>query len=244
MTFFGRKASRVKVDSIPETEADSIATIAAAYQQNGQIAHISFWGAWKVMLNNSWMGLSSTVPNPDVKDALGDNFVNVGVVAALLFTMVSIDADVVGEELVAMSNGTISLELCADVYSFMASVAWWLLFMCVMFCLTMYCIISELSCQAEVIYWQKVMGPLAHVHFILLVVGMLTFGCSHIWLLLTKLAWPYFLSSLLIGPLVMGLILLYANNLAIKALYGAKAELKAQYAADKLPGRHQSSTEA
>ena len=62
-------------------------------------------------------------PPPGLKNHLVDQQLNIGVVAALLFTMVELTPEDVGEQLVTLTGGRISFETCSHIFTFSAACA-------------------------------------------------------------------------------------------------------------------------
>ena len=205
---------------------DMVLRIAKANHALG-LKRPSILGTFKIMITNEWMGLGDKVPTEDFASNLKENFINVGVTAALLLTLVFVSTEDVGDELV--QHG-ISTETAAQVFVALSSVSLLLLFVCVMHCLITFCAVSELNCVDEVITWSRLVGKLVHLHYFFFIGGFISYIMSQMWLMATVLKIGV-LAAVLVGFLLSVLIPLYATTCSTQALYMAKIELAQKYAA-------------
>ena len=215
----------------PEDEANQkalAARIAKAnfdLMQNGTLERPTIFQTFVIMITNSWMGLGDMVPTEELTSSLKDNFVNVGVVAALLLTLVSISTDDVGSEL---EQYHVSNEVAGQVFAVLSAASLLLLFVCVMHCLLTFCAVSELICVEEVVSWSRSLGKMIHMHYFFFIGGFLTYIVSQIWLALTVLKLPVAIVLLSIFLVVVSLPL-YATTRSVQALYTAKIALAANH---------------
>lgn len=199
----------------------------AAANQELNLKPISLIYAFKVFLLVEWMGIGSRVPTQDLASQLKDNYVNIGVVAALLLTLISLDTSLVGDEMDAYG---VNHHIAAQVFAFLVSLALWLLFIAVLHCLFCYCYVSELNCIEEVMVWNKSTQGITHIlHFCFFASGFFLYIVAQIWLAATVLPPIQFFVSL--GVLLLTFpIALYGTLRNIQGLYKAKFEVAKAYA--------------
>lgn len=108
-----------------------------------------------VLCTNAWMGLGRKVPTEDLQASLQDNLINVGVVGALLLTLVTVTTSPVGDQL---EEYGLSTDTAGQIYGVLSTLSLYCQFMCVLHCLITYVGISQLNCLEEVITWTKMIG--------------------------------------------------------------------------------------
>lgn len=167
------------------------------------------------------MRLGNKVPTDELQSSIKDNLINVGVVAALLFTLVSINPGELGDEL---SEYGCSLEVAGQVYLLLSSFALWSLFICVMHSLITCQIVSSLNCTEEVVQWESKMGTMAQIHYLYLVTGFITYIFSQIWVAMSWMKPPYLIASLVVFALLVMPVVL-ATFRGFQRLYGVKVDL-------------------
>ena len=215
----------VRVAPITGDEAQTtMAKIASANRELG-LKPLTLSGTMWVLITNSWMGLGDRVPTEETQSSLKDNFVNVGVVGALLLTLVSLSSDDVGESLTEYG---VSIETAQNIFVLLSSLSLWSLFICVLHCLITYCAISELNCVDELVVWLKVVGGKIHMHYYFFIAGFILYIVSQLWLAFTVMPLAYFITSLLSILLAFPLPL-FATIRSTQALYKAKIELGERY---------------
>ena len=177
-----------------------------------------------------WLKLGDFVHTAENGSMIKDNFVNVGVVAALLFTMIALDATAVGGEIDEFSSGIVTLEITGQVYVFINSLAMWCLFGSVLHSLYLYIQVSELKTKAEVAYWSESMGfILLNFHFLFLVLGFLFYIFAQVWLVLSHLGLiAGFISIGLLG-LFVAVPLVFASTKSVQSMFNARHHVLEQY---------------
>ena len=188
------------------------------------------------LITTQWLGVGDKIRTTGSATSIKDNFVNVGVVAALLFTMVAIDTSVVGDELVdftynvSWAYGGITVDTCGQIYATLGSIALWSLFGAVLHSLYLYCQCSELNTSLETYYWAKTMGPFwINFHFIYLVIGFLSFIFSQVWLAATLLKTGWLIGTICYLVLGVAVPMILASTISVRALYNAKAHVTEEY---------------
>ena len=221
------------------TSSNKVAPSSQQQKKGGQNrgAKLNFLTALWRFMSMQWLGLGDNDVSSEMGSTIKDNFVNVGVVAALLFTMLALDTGSVGDELATMTNGTITTESCGKVYAFTSSLAMWSLFGAVLHSLYLYCQVSELTTPAEVYFWVNKMGIiLVNFHFVYLIIGFILYIFAQLWLALTVLGLTLFIISAAFLLTVVALPLAFASTKSVQAMYEAKLpEVQAMYEA-KLQG--------
>ena len=198
--------------------------------QNGGEKPPFLTALWRFM-SMQWLGLGDNDRSSEMVSTIKDNFVNVGVVAALLFTMLALDTGSVGDELATMTNGTITTESCGKVYAFTSSLAMWSLFGAVLHSLYLYCQVSELTTPTQVHFWVTNMGTLlVNFHFVYLIIGFILYIIAQLWLALTVLGLTLFIISAAFLLAVVGLPLIFASTKSVQLMYAAKELGKKQKA--------------
>ena len=217
----GDEEARARDDAIEEA-------IKAATQSKylAQDKEVSFWQAHWLFLTFEWLKLGDKVHTTESGTTIKDNFVNVGVVAALLFTMITLDATAVGGEIDEFSSGIVTPEITGQVYVFINSLAMWCLFGSVLHSLYLYIQVSELKTKAEVAYWSQSMGfIMLNFHFFYLVVGFLLYILAQAWLVLTYLGLIAGFVSIGIAIFFMAIPLVYASTKSVQAMYNARRKV-------------------
>ena len=133
------------------------------------------------------MTLADQHPTEHLKDNITNNYVNVGVVASLMLSMVSVAPESIGHYLVDATNGGVTFETCENVYTILHALALACLFFSVVTSLQFYVLLSECSSLSQVVVWMTAMRKYLNVHYNLMLIGM----CFHLagitWLVLTIL---------------------------------------------------------
>ena len=160
-----------------------------------------YMSAFKCFLTQEFMLLADQVPTAEHKSALADNVLNTGVVAALIFTMLTIAPGDVSDELV---DRGVSLETSQRVFTFFSYCAMVTLIICVMYSLSLYNMIGECNNHDETVFWSQAMGSRLNLPYYYLLLGLMLFLISQFWLALTilPLAW--------VALMVLGLFLVSA----------------------------------
>ena len=212
-------------------ELDDAAIGAANARMN--IKAKSFRQAVYTYLSWQWLGLGDKVRTDEASAVLKDNCINVGLVAALLFAVITQSwqtSSNVGDKLTILTNGRITMELTEQVFLCLSSISMWCLFGSVMHSLYMYCQIAELNGPTEVAHWADGMGPLLlNIHFMYLMYGLITFIASQCWLALTVMRIEVALVSLGFLALFVAPPLAYASVRSVHGLYLAKAKVADAY---------------
>jgi hypothetical protein len=213
-------------------------------EQGGKDKHldadVSLWKALWLFVSNQWLKLGDFVHTAENGSMIKDNFVNVGVVAALLFTMIALDATAVGGEIDEFSSGIVTLEITGQVYVFINSLAMWCLFGSVLHSLYLYIQVSELKTKAEVAYWSESMGfILLNFHFLFLVLGFLFYIFAQVWIVLSIFAQVWIVLShlgLIAGFISIGLLglfvavpLVFASTKSVQSMFNARHHVLEQY---------------
>ena len=196
-------------------------------EQGGKDKHldadVSLWKALWLFVSNQWLKLGDFVHTAENGSMIKDNFVNVGVVAALLFTMIALDATAVGGEIDEFSSGIVTPEITGKVYVFINSLAMWFLFGAVLHSMYLYCQLSELQTSTEVGYWSESMGfIMLNFHLFYLVVGFVLYIFAQAWLVLTYLGLIAGFVSIGIAIFFMASPLVYASTKSVQAMYNAR----------------------
>ena len=222
-----RKTAKVLPMAVSSDENATLAARVALATHDLKLEPLTAFGTWKAMLTNSWMGLGDKVPTDNLGDSLKENFVNVGVVGALLLTLVFISTEGVGDKTEAHG---MTQDTASQIYAFLSSLALWCLFICVLHALITHCIMSELNCLDEVISWTKSMGQWIHIHYLFFILGFLLYVASQLWLAFTVLSVPVFCATVAVLFLLFPLPL-FATFRGIRSLYQAKVDLTAMHTA-------------
>ena len=230
MGLAGRKSNRINVitdGDATEHEEHVIEAAKTAYKGAAFMeAEVTFMKAMWLFITMQWLGLGDKVTTQETGTTIKDNFVNVGVVAALLFTMIALDSGSVGEELTTLSNGTLTVEACGMAFAFLNSLALWCLFGAVIHSLYLYCQVSELYTAAEVHYWSRNMGIfLINFHFLYLIFGFLLYIVAQAFLALTILGLTLWLISMAILIIFVAIPLMLASIWSVQAMYNAKRDV-------------------
>ena len=235
--------SSVKVAPTPEdpvtTTSSGLSRVALANKQlvlDKKLRYISLMEAAKIAGTNEWMGLADQVPTPELKQHLADHFVNVGVVSALLFTMVSLAYDEVGEKLTEWTDGAVSLEACQYTYSVLSSFA----FVCflvpgILHAFVLYALVSECTNFDEVTFWVKSQGRLVDVPYLGLMTGILMFALNKVFFFATITPMSVWL-PLLCVILLMIFAQQHCVHRGIQGLYAAKMKVAEGQVADNFEG--------
>ena len=185
---------------------------------NVKVCPIGFMKSLKILAAGDYMMLSEKVPTQGMQSKVCDNYVNVGVVAALLLSMVSISSDGIGDKLEeSMGVPTKSSEYvlaCLNTLSFL------FFFLSVLVSLVFYIIAAECS-HDEVVHWVEHMGTNLNSHFKLFFLGLVTFLMSQIWILLSLVP-PTIWIPMLCACLAIYFVAVYAQSHAVRCLYNAK----------------------
>jgi len=156
------------------------------------------------------------------QEKVANNYVNVGVVAALALSMVGIAPGDVGESLVESSNGSVTLETCQHVYTILMSCALVLLILAVLISLQFYVMSSECTVEGEMAAWTTAMGKYVNVHYSFMIFGIWTYMSGMVWLALTLLPLVAFTAMAVVIVLVL-VLALYMQALGVQSLYKARA---------------------
>jgi len=210
------------VRPLAELDTSDTAALAKANVEAG-FKRLTTFQAVTTFMSMTWLGAGGKVLTADLQANLKDNCINVGVVAALIFTMVSMDPGSVGDSLVDLSNNTITKEACDATFACLSSVSQWFLFGAVLHSLYMYCQLSELNGVRETKVWSRYMGDLlTNAHFLYLIVGFVFYIISEIFLALTIMPLAAFAASLGTLLLAVALPLLAFSVRGVQGIYEAK----------------------
>ena len=217
----GDEEARARDDAIEEAIK---ATTKSKYL--AQDKDVSFWQAHRLFLTFEWLKLGDKAHTTESGTTIKDNFVNVGVVAALLFTMITLDATAVGPEIAQFSSDIVTEETSGKVYVFINSLAMWFLFGAVLHSMYLYCQLSELQTSTEVGYWSESMGfIMLNFHLFYLVVGFVLYILAQAWLVLTYLGLVAGFVSIGIAIFFMAIPLVYASTKSVQAMYNARRKV-------------------
>ena len=218
----GDEEARARDDAIEE----AIKVAATQSKYLAQDKEVSFWQAHWLFLTFEWLKLGDKVHTTESGTTIKDNFVNVGVVAALLFTMITIDSTAVGPEIAQFSSDIVTEEISGKVYVFINSLAMWFLFGAVLHSMYLYCQLSELQTSTEVGYWSESMGfIMLNFHLFYLVVGFVLYILAQAWLVLTYLGLIAGFVSIGIAIFFMAIPLVYASTKSVQAMYNARRKV-------------------
>lgn len=190
------------------------------------IRELSFLELCKVLLTNEWMRIGSLVgtdPNTDSKGRESDILLNVGVVTALVFTMISISAGDVGDQLEI--NYNISTETSQNVYTLLSALALIVFVIGVMISLTYYLIIGQCNNNDEVLIFCSGVKLILSMPYFLLILGLAFYVMSQVWLAATILSPPFFwpflgITILLICFALLGLLITVTHLYKTKYVVG------------------------
>ena len=167
------------------------------------------------------------MPTEDFANSLKDNFVNVGVVAALLLTLISVTDEGPGNKL----EPYVAAETAGQIFAALSTVALLALFTCVLHCLITYFAISELNCLEEVVTWSQIIGAKLHLHYACFCIGFIVYIVSQLWLAITILDLAIVVPIISVF-LVFVTVPIWATTRSVQALYIAKIKLAEKYPKD------------
>jgi len=196
--------------------------LAAANASSKKIKKHGVMGTWISMLKSEWLRLAEETPTSDFKEKGQDYLMNVGVMAALLFTMVTISSPGLGGEL--ETNYGVTKPAAEHVYTVFACLAQVFLMLTTMHSFTMYMVMSQCTDATEAFRWRQKMGHKLTVPYAFLIIGLAFYVVSQVWVAFTLLVpavfFPYLAFFVLV--IVATIFLLFA---AVQALYHTKYEI-------------------
>lgn len=226
---------RTKPTGIRLEDVSRDSTVGRANAQVG-FKPLSFFEATVNFMSMQWLAAGDKFATSDLQQDLKDNCINVGVVAALIFTMVGFGQEGAGSELVELTNGTVTQEASDGTLSCLSSIALWCLFGAVLHSLYMYCQIAQLKGPTEVEIWSHVMGSfLTNAHFLYLIVGFVFYIFSQVWFALTVMPLGAFATSLAVLIFAVAIPLVLFSIRGVQAIYKAKATLAQDYGGSTAP---------
>jgi len=212
-----RKVAPVSADAdTPEHTED------AKPERTKPAVRLSMPAAVCQLLTAKYMSLADDeLSDRSLQENVSNNYVNVGVVAALLLSMVGITAGDVGESLVDSTNGAVSLETCQHVYTILQCLAFVLLINAVLISVQFYVMCSECTVKGEMRVWITTMGKYVNTHYTFMLFGMYAYVAGMVWLALTLLPLEVFI-VLAVCLLVATMVSTCIQALGVQSLYKAK----------------------
>jgi hypothetical protein len=154
-----------------------------------------------------------------MQDNLSNNYVNVGVMSALLLGMVDVTSDGVGDKIV--EAGGMSQDACDYVMVCLNTLAFLLFFLATLQSLINYIIASECTSFEETEQWVQGMGNRLNSHFKLFFGGLVFYLAGRIWILFSIASLAVAIAMLVVCVLIyLGVI--YDQTKSVRALYQAK----------------------
>lgn len=186
---------------------------------NPEVQPIGFFEALLVLARGDYMLLSEKQKTEDMQDNLTNNYVNVGVMSALLLGMVDVTSDGVGDKIV--EAGGMSQDACDYVMVCLNTLAFLLFFLATLQSLINYIIASECTSFEETEQWVQGMGNRLNSHFKLFFGGLVFYLAGRIWILFSIASLAVAIAMLVVCVLIyLGVI--YDQTRSVRALYQAK----------------------
>ncbi|KAL1499478.1 hypothetical protein AB1Y20_011681 [Prymnesium parvum] len=189
-------------------------------RESTKIRPLNLRGIMKSQITNEWMTLGVHVPTRELKGTLNEQMTTIGVVSALIFTLVSISVDDFGD----LDWAGVDTETGHRVFVLVSLLAQAVLLISTMHSMTVFMFVSQLNNTDEVVIWRRQMGKWFDVPYWSMLLGLTLFVASQIWLGASKLDMTYFFTYLSLFLLMIGLII-GQQMLGIHALYQAKYDV-------------------
>jgi hypothetical protein len=173
-------SSTTKAQVVP-MNPDSIDAQSQNNAANPEVQPIGFFEALLVLARGDYMLLSEKQKKETMQDNLTNNYVNVGVMSALLLGMVDITSDGVGDKIV--EAGGMPQDVCDYVMVCLNTLAFLLFFLATLQSLINYIIASECTSFEETEQWVEGMGNRLNSHFKLFYGGLVFYLAGRIWIL-------------------------------------------------------------
>lgn len=185
---------------------------------NPEVQPIGFFEALLVLARGDYMLLSEKQKTTGEKENLTNNYVNVGVMSALLLSQVNVNSDGVGDKIV--EAGGMSQDACDSVMVCLNTLAFLLFFLATLQSLVYYIVANECT-DDEAEFWVQGMGSRLNSHFKLFFFGLVLFLAGRIWILFSIVSLAVAIPSLVVCVLIyLGVI--YEQTKCVRALYQAK----------------------
>jgi hypothetical protein len=186
---------------------------------NPEVQPIGFFEALLVLARGDYMLLSEKQKKETMQDNLTNNYVNVGVMSALLLGMVDITSDGVGDKIV--EAGGMSQDACDYVMVCLNTLAFLLFFLATLQSLINYIIASECTSFEETEQWVEGMGNRLNSHFKLFYGGLVFYLAGRVWILFSIASLAVAIAMLVVCVLIyLGVV--YEQTRSVRALYQAK----------------------
>ena len=179
----------------------------------------SLKGVMKSLLRNEWMTVGMDVPTTDMKTVLSEQMATIGVICALFFTMVSLGSEDMGDELEAWPG--ISQSATRQMFVTLSLFAQAMLLIGTMHSVSVWIVIMQLNSPDEVALWHREMGHKFDVPVVFMILGLILYVLSQVWMGASNLEAVWFFTYLGIFLFFVFFIVVQLV-LTVKALYLAK----------------------